>query len=214
MIGHFEFGQDHAILPADQWFDLTQTYGFGAVIFDCDGTLVRSEEAHFRALQRAVGNQDQHLDRAWYLGRTGLDRRGLLQEFRRTQAPTLDVERAIGDSIAGFSSEVWRVEAIAQTVDLATRLSNAKIPLAVGTNSERFIARQSLGKIDVLGLFPIIACVSDTLAAKPSPDIFLAAATSLQIPAYKILVVEDSREGVVAAKAANMAVLRIESAAP
>lgn len=214
MIGHFEFGQDRAVLPSDQWFDLTRTYGFGAVIFDCDGTLVRSEKAHFHAFQRAVSNQDQHLDRAWYLERTGLDRRGLLQEFRRTQAPTLDVERAIRDSIEGFSSEVWRVEAIAQPVDLATRLSNAKIPIAVGTNSERVIARQSLGKIDVLGLFPILACVSDTLAPKPSPDIFLAAATSLQISAHEILVIEDSREGVVAAKVANMAVLRVESAAP
>jgi beta-phosphoglucomutase-like phosphatase (HAD superfamily) len=51
--------------------------------------------------------------------------------------------------------------------------------------------------------------VSGTRLRKPAPDGFLMAARRLQIPPERCLVVEDSRNGVRAAKAAGMTVAAI-----
>jgi HAD superfamily hydrolase (TIGR01509 family) len=62
--------------------------------------------------------------------------------------------------------------------------------------------------VDVLGLGPLLEAVvsGDQVArGKPAPDIFLEAARRLGVAPGRCLVVEDSRNGLLAAKAAGMA---------
>ncbi len=48
--------------------------------------------------------------------------------------------------------------------------------------------------------------IENVARGKPAPDLFLAAAASMGIPAARALVIEDSVNGVLAAKAAGMRV--------
>ena len=213
MIGRFEDGDHRVDVASDQWLDLVRDRGLEAVIFDCDGTLVDSAEAHFQAFVSAAGAQGCPLDRDWYLDRTGLDRRTLFRQLRAAQAPVLDVERAVADSIACFAQEVWRIRPMAEPVAFLNDLSTAGIPVAVGTNSEPEVATQSLTAIGVLPMIRALSCITNEVPPKPAPDIFQRAAGALGIPAHQILVVEDSPQGVAAAKAAGMAVMCIEDTA-
>ena len=66
----------------------------------------------------------------------------------------------------------------------------------------------------VKSYFKAAVCGDDVKAAKPSPDIFLKAAKALQIPAEKCLVLEDSMNGLKAAKAAGCKAIVIPDLSP
>ncbi|KNG93939.1 HAD family hydrolase [Pseudaestuariivita atlantica] len=195
-------------LPESDWEALITTRGYAAVVFDCDGTLVESADAHFRAFQDAVAAQGEVLDRDWYRQRTGLDRHSLLSEFADAAGPGFDVPRAVADSIAAFGDHVHLVRPIPRMADLLMRVSSL-VPVAVGTNAETAVASASLTATGLSDAIRLIVSISDGLPPKPSPDIFATAARRLQVQARDTLVIEDSTQGVAAARAAGMDVLLV-----
>ncbi|MDP5362047.1 MAG: HAD family phosphatase [Paracoccaceae bacterium] len=198
-------GETRAV-GSDDWPGLIATGGYSAIIFDCDGTLVNSGEGHFRALQAAVNAQGASMDRAWYNARTGLDRKSTLDAFAQTISGDFDVSRAITQSIEAFQSVVHCVSAIPETVDLLRGL-DAVFGRAVVTNAEKPVAEASLGAIDVLSCIDHLVTFSDGLPPKPAPDMFRLAAAKLDVSCTRVLVFEDSPQGVAAALAADMDVV-------
>ena len=71
------------------------------------------------------------------------------------------------------------------------------------------MAEQSLAKAGLIDAVRFIVSVSDGLPPKPSPEIFAKAARRLDCPPRLALVVEDSKQGVQAARSAGMDVLKI-----
>ena len=68
------------------------------------------------------------------------------------------------------------------------------------------------GHLDRLGLFERFTSFStrdQVDRGKPAPDLFLLAAAQLELDPAEMLVIEDSRNGAVAAKAAGMTVVVI-----
>ena len=196
-------------VPSDDWLTLFETEGFAAAIFDCDGTLVDSTQAHFHAMQSAAQEQEQEMTADWYAARTGLDRRTLFAEFRAATEDTFDVEDAIATSIKRFHKFTHLIKPIPQVVKFAAALRQHCIPLAVATNAERDVARASLSKVKATTLFDHIVSISDDVRPKPTPDMFERAAHLLGQPAYKTLVLEDSRQGVQAAILAGMSAIQL-----
>ena len=186
--------QSTRIATSEQWEDLIDTLGYKALIFDCDGTLVESGQAHYNSFRDALRAQGAELDSCWYQERTGLDRHSLLTEFAKTAHPGFDVERARALSFSAFETHVHLVRSIPETSKLLSRFSS-ELPVAVGTNAEAEIAKASL---------------TSTGLPKPCPDIFSAAAMKFDCPPEAILVIEDSEQGVQAAKLAGMDVLALK----
>lgn len=195
-------------VPSDAWAQFISDGGYEAIIFDCDGTLVESGEAHFKAFQTAIRAQGHELDRAWYDERTGLDRHSTLATFAKTIHSAFDVPRAIGESMTAYISNTSTARPIRETIDLAKSLSST-LKMAVVTNSERQVAAASLGAIGLDTHFDHVVTISDGLPPKPEPDLFIAAATALNTPLAKTLVFEDSDEGVQAAIRAGLDVIQL-----
>ncbi len=193
---------------SDEWAALIKVQNYSAVIFDCDGTLVHSSTAHFKAFGAAVTNQGYVLDRDWYFDRTGLGRVQLLGAFAAEIAPDIDVERAIEESISAFWDVSHEAKAISPTADLARGLLG-KLPISVGTNAELTVTQASLTATGQIDVFDIIVSVSDNLPPKPAPDIFLCAAKRMGVQPDQVLVFEDSSQGVKAAQVAGMDVIKI-----
>lgn len=194
------------IVKSDEWETLITRGQYEALIFDCDGTLVESGNAHFNSFRDAISAQDETLNRAWYGARTGLDRRSLLTEFAASVASGFDVERAIDESISAFRSHVGLVRPLPETSYLLQRFAPV-LPIAVGTNAEKETAVASLTATGLAQFIRHIVSVSDGLPPKPSPEIFATAAEKLGCLPGSSLVIEDSEQGVQAAKAASMDVL-------
>lgn len=195
-------------MTSDAWPRLIADKGYEAVIFDCDGTLVESSEAHFLAFQSAVQAQGYAMERAWYESRTGLDRQSTLAAFSEIASGSFDIELAVADSIGAFIRNSANVTPICETTDLV-RLLWPGVELAVVTNSEDEVANASLSQIGLREHFDHIVSISSGLPPKPAPDMFVAAVTAMTTAANGTLIFEDSREGVQAGLRAGMDVVQV-----
>ena len=194
---------------SDGWLSLFLDEGFAAAIFDCDGTLVESAGAHMKAMQAAAADQGFDMAPDWYHARTGLDRRSLFQAFAATVPSAFDVERAVRTSIARFGGFAQLVEPKADVLRFATDLKGRGVPMAVATNAEHDVAQLCLASVGAAEVFEQLISVSDGVAPKPSPQMFLLAAARLGVSRNRALVFEDSPQGVAAALGAGMSVVQI-----
>jgi beta-phosphoglucomutase-like phosphatase (HAD superfamily) len=191
-----------------------------ALIFDVDGTLADTEEAHRIAFNRAFA----HFGLGWTWDRA--DYRRLLEttggkerilkwiaplqladaERQRLQAlvPALHAEKTrhygaiLGDGGIPLRDGVARLcdEALAAGVRLAiaTTTTAANVQALLDAS---FSARIRQG-------FGVIACGDEVAAKKPAPDIFHLALARLGLDATQAVAFEDSENGLRAATAAGL----------
>ena len=88
--------------------------------------------------------------------------------------------------------------------DLLIALKAQKIKTAIASSSERTFINAVIDKFDLHDYFDVIVSGDDINHSKPAPDIFLKAAKHLSVVPGDCLVIEDSKNGTIAAKAANM----------
>lgn len=97
-------------------------------------------------------------------------------------------------------------------VGLLDQAAAQGLPCAVASSSSRAWVEGWLGR---LGLRPRFACVrtgDDVERTKPDPALFLAAAACLGLPPAACLVLEDSPNGILAARAAGCPVVAVPGA--
>ncbi len=76
--------------------------------------------------------------------------------------------------------------------------------LAVASSSSHEWVERWLKQLNLTSYFEAIICREDVAQIKPAPDLFLKAAETLQLSPCECLVIEDSKNGVQAAKTAGM----------
>ena len=177
------------------------------VIFDMDGVLFDSEpvydECTFNIMQRR-GVSLTHHDLK--------DLRGLTSEFfwqRLVERHKLQVsaeellkeETVALEHAFAFSSAVMPTPGIKE---LLLELGSRNIPIAVGTSSQRPRAEIILKRFGFYDLFKKVVTSAEVTQGKPHPDIFLLASNGLNINPKNCLVIEDSTNGMMAAKKAGM----------
>ncbi|MCR8630295.1 HAD family hydrolase [Paenibacillus radicis (ex Xue et al. 2023)] len=80
--------------------------------------------------------------------------------------------------------------------------NQVKTALATSASKKRMDAVINLFGLHTL--FDVIVCDEDVVASKPDPQIFLLASEKLAVEPVECLVIEDSENGKIAAKKANM----------
>jgi HAD superfamily hydrolase (TIGR01509 family) len=174
------------------------------IIFDCDGVLVDSEVLSCGCLSDALANHGIDL---------GVEE--ALQQFvGRSVASIREHYSALGRPLAdGFLSELAvRVREVfsASLVPIAgvgAVLDRLRVPVCVASSSDLDRVVYSLTLTGLAGYFGERLYTSQMVKrGKPAPDVFLHAAASMNANPHRTLVIEDSVSGVMAAKAAGMAV--------
>jgi len=177
---------------------------FDGLIFDCDGTLVDTAPAHLAALKIALARVQLHVDDAWYFERVGLTPDALLDQYE-SHYSKLPVTRPVllapyNVAFHGSLEEMREVQIVA---DMA-RAWHGKVPMCVASNGQRSNVQASLKAVGLLPLFDFLVTVEDVEHGKPAPDIFLEGARRMQVEPARCVVLEDSDEGLEAARRAGM----------
>lgn len=178
---------------------------FAAVLYDFDGTIVDTETPIFeiwREIFRAHG-QTLELD-AWALT---LGTHGTFDPFEHLEA-AVGGPVAREPLVAGLRRRVHRrlateplrpgiPEILAEARDL--RLKTAVASSSTGEWIERWIRHHRIA-----GAFDRVLSREHVTRYKPEPDVFLAAAAELGVAPADCLVIEDTPNGVLAARRAGM----------
>jgi beta-phosphoglucomutase len=177
-----------------------------AVIFDVDGVLIDSYEAHFtswRALYGEVGRSYDEQAFAADFGRTSRDilRRTLGKELTDERIAELDLRKE-----ALFRDIVReRFTAMDGAVELIDALAADGFGLAVGSSGPPENIALVMEKLGRARKFSAAITGADVTRGKPDPQVFLLAAEKLGIAPASCAVVEDAVHGIEAAGRAGMA---------
>ncbi|MEN8151979.1 MAG: HAD family phosphatase [Planctomycetota bacterium] len=184
-----------------------------AILFDCDGVFVDSERAHHEAFRGALGTVDVPLSWDDYLDRyTAYDDESL---FRLVFA---DRGRDLSDDLlavllAGKREDLARrlaeLPPIEATCAFAEHALDEGYPVAVVSGARREEVESVLERAGLLGDVDAIVTAEDVSRGKPDPEPWLTGLARLGggLSAADCVVIEDSRIGVAAGKAAGMLVV-------
>jgi HAD superfamily hydrolase (TIGR01509 family) len=178
-----------------------------AVVFDFDGLVLDTEAPVFeawRAVFEAHGCAPLTVEQ-WsvWIG-TDTDDAEIIEMLVETAAVPVDIDamhsvrRAHRDGL--LAAEVVR-PGVESWLDEADR-AGAGLAIASSSPSEWV-----LGHLERIGLrdrFAHVVCAGSTLPGKPAPDTYLAACAALRVEPRRALAVEDSPNGIAAAKAADL----------
>lgn len=180
-----------------------------AVLWDLDGTLIDSEPLLFEAERQMLAGYDLDLTAEVKRQFVGLGGHEVLQAIARHFGVEPDLDAWAHGKTKAYEELLTEVPAFEPTVQLAHRLGEAGIPQAVASGSSVPMIERALKAIGLDQVITTHVSVSQVAAGKPAPDVFLHAASVLEVPAESCVVVEDALPGVRAGKAAGMRVLAI-----
>lgn len=177
-----------------------------AVFFDMDGLLIDSEPLWHEAEIHGFGLAGLRLTPEQCLETTGL-RVDEVVEFHYARRPWSSpsqeaITAAIVERLVALVHEKGVLKpGVAEALDLA-RISGLRIALA--SSSPYVIIDAVLDTFGLRSAFEVIHSAEEETRGKPEPDVYLTAARKLGVDPAVCVALEDSPNGVLAAKAAGM----------
>lgn len=179
------------------------------VIFDLDGVLVSTDELHYQAWKKLAEE----------LGISNFTKEDNEKQRGVSRMESLEIVLAKGTAVyseeeknelAERKNDYYKAllqdlteDAVLPGVfDTLNYLKESGILIAVGSVSKN--TPVILEKTGLASYIDKVSCGLDITKSKPDPEVFLVAASKLELANEECLVVEDSAAGIVAAKAAGM----------
>jgi len=184
-----------------------------AVVFDKDGVLADSESINLSsafAVFRAHGHELRSEDELAIVGRHPISYVPVFaQRFGIGEAE----QRGMIAEQDAIYTRTWLeqgrlIDGARETLDTVRRLG---LGVGLATSSGRLEVEGFLDRFELRDCFDETLSLDDVTCAKPAPEIYVAAAGLLGVPAGQMLVVEDSEHGVKAAKAAGAICVAVRS---
>lgn len=184
-----------------------------AIIFDFDGLILDTETPEVRVWQAIFRENGAEYPDSYWINSIG---RGADQI---TETPVQLLERLTGRQVDHVSVladyEVRRLGAIEASdalpgvQSLILEAKGAGIRLGVASSSKHAWVDRHLERLGLLQHFGSILCADDVEQAKPFPNLYLAACRVLSTPISECLAIEDSPNGIRAAKSAGLNCLAV-----
>ena len=177
-----------------------------AVLFDMDGVLIDSEPEYRRieeVLFRSIGIILDVEDVKGNAGKGVLDMWSEAKEKFGFDEDPLLLMKAEAQMIKEYYQSD-RLKAIKPSLVLLKSCAKSGLKTAVATSSGEKNARIIVEKLGVGGCVDAVAAGDMVERTKPSPDIFLLAASLLKVSPKESVVIEDAVNGIIAPKAAGM----------
>jgi HAD superfamily hydrolase (TIGR01509 family) len=180
-----------------------------AVVFDLDGVLLDSEqlwdETRERLAKERGGRWHDHAQRDM-MGMSSHEWSRYMHETIGLPEPPEEINREVVERLAAAYRE--RLPVIPGAREAVERLA-ARWPLGLASSSNRELIDLALELLGVRRLFKATVSSEEVARGKPAPDVYLEAARRLGVAPVHAAAIEDSHNGILAAKAAGMRVIAI-----
>ena len=177
-----------------------------ALIFDFDGLIMDTETATFEAWREIYAEHGQPLTIETWAQCVGSD----FGDYD----PKRELEKLTGRAFDWDAINTGRRERVMNILSTYDTLPGVRgrlqetdelgIPCAVASSSPRWWVEHWLKHLGLMEAFQNITCLEDTGKVKPHPSLFQHAASKLDAAPDDIVVLEDSLNGLRAARAAQM----------
>ena len=179
---------------------------FQAVIFDMDGVLIDSESKYAVSIDNMLAEYGISITREQrlaFIGAGMMKIAGWLKEWDPNFRYTTEQFR---DMFNGALLEgVNQVNSLMDGLDeWLPGLQKKGIKMALASSGPKAIVDSVVEKYGLSVYMDAVLSVADIKEAKPAPEIFLKAAALIGVEPGNCLVIEDSQNGINAAKAAGM----------
>jgi len=178
-----------------------------AVIFDMDGVLIDSQPYHFAVedkMCREMGIDVSLEESLSFVGMAGAKVWGYLKNKFALQESIDELLAFENKARTAYFSSLENLQPIPGVVELLNVLKQHNIKTALASSSSAEVIEIFLSKMGLKDFFQHITNGDAVENGKPDPDIFLYTATALGENPSDCLVIEDSANGVKAAKLAGM----------
>lgn len=197
------------------WKWETKEYPKG-IILDMDGTMFDTESISVDGMQKVAEHYGISVSYDSALEFLGLPSAVIKEKFLEKFGSEFDYENYRKDKIA-YQNSVISETGVPVKPGLAELLAFAKekgIPCAVATSTSRERVEDLISRAKLNEAFDAVICGEDAKNGKPNPDIFLIAAEKLGLSIENCLIVEDSRNGILAASKAGATAILVPDLIP
>ncbi len=175
------------------------------IIFDMDGVIIDSEPIYFRVIlkmfrEMGIGMTEEELTN--FVGRSDL-----WETIKQEYDANFDVDEINREEQRRFLDYLnnhFDGGPIDGVEELLRSLNEKNYKLALASSSRVENINTVLNKLNLERYFPLRISGADLETSKPHPEIFLKAAEMAGAQPEQCLVIEDSKNGVMGAKAAGM----------
>ena len=177
-----------------------------AVIFDMDGVIIDSEPLHAKAAVNAMKKFGVDITEEFCYGFVGSTAKHMLEVIKEQNSLSASIDDLMQANLAAkkelLAAEDYPI--IPYVKELIIDLHSHGIKLAIASSSPLEEINQTVKKLELEKYISVIVSGMQVENPKPAPDIFLRTANGLEVDPSECVVIEDSYNGVTAAKTAGM----------
>ena len=185
-----------------------------AVIFDMDGVLIDSEPLWRKAMIKGFTEAGMPFSEEDCRKTMGIRISEVVLYWLTHFGVTTITPMALENSIVSFLLERIETEGtlIPGIAEILNFCRQKNIKMGVATSSSNQLMQAILKKLKLEGTFDAAVSAEHLQYGKPHPEVFLLCAKQLHVAPANCLVIEDSLNGVIAGKAAQMTVVAVPEA--
>jgi beta-phosphoglucomutase len=178
------------------------------VIFDLDGVLVSTDDLHYIAWKKIADKESIYFDQEINHQLRGVSRKESLEIILKNSDKVYSEEvkqlllKEKNDTYIELLDQLDEKNLLVGALEVLDALVAQKIKIAIGSSSRN--AKTILNKLGLTHYFDTIVDGTHIKNSKPDPEVFLKAASQLNLAVNQCVVVEDSFAGVEAAHRAQI----------
>jgi HAD superfamily hydrolase (TIGR01509 family) len=183
------------------------------IVFDFDGLILDTEVPVYDAWQELYGEHGHALPfEQWALCIGTADTFDPCADLVQRVGRELDAETLLRRHRARTDALIAAQHVMPGVVQLLDEARAMGLALGVASSSSRRWVEGHLGRLGLLDRFHAIRCAGDVPRVKPDPALYRAVLDAVGVPASDAVALEDSPNGVLAAKRAGMACVAVPNA--
>lgn len=187
-----------------------------AVIFDMDGVIALTEQFHLKAWKRIYQELGLDFSREEFENYFGMATNDILKLLRDQGRISMDDEELLrtGTRKKSYSMQEMRgkIKPMDGLVEKIKEIKESGLKVGLATSATSEICQTTLEECNVKEIFDSTTTSDQVKRSKPDPAIYLKAAETLGIKPSRCMVIEDSQNGIIAAKEAGMKAIAIPTA--